>query len=192
MRTVSLPPSGTVAAATPLRRLPSLLFCTIVGTLATTAGAQSTSTGGSAARLGFRFDARAHAAAEAVSGSDSLAAEPPPPGVVRLPRHVVIGERVPLGGDDLLTPAGKVEVAKRRHLSPLYRTTFGPLSAVLSLINNPLGGWNPNGPEAMALYEEAQRQRRSAQEADLAGIADLAEAAKKIEAGAKKPKAPGR
>lgn len=141
------------------------------------------------ARLGFKFDAAAHAAAvDSRSGADRLVEAPPPPGVVRLPRHVVIGERVPLEGDELLTPEGRVEVAKKRHLTPLYRVTFGPLSAVLTLLNNPLMGWHPNAPEAMAFYEQAAQQRRSQMEADLAGIAELADEAKRIKAAAKKPK----
>jgi hypothetical protein len=155
-----------------------------------TAFAEPARTVRGADRLGFRFEAKAHDAAVAAdSGSNSLAAEPPPAGVVRLPRHVVLGERVPFEGDDLLTPEGRIQVAKKRHLSPLYQMTFGPVAAVLSFLNDPLAGWHPNTPEAMALYQQAEQRRRSLREADLADLAALAEQAKKLEAAGRVPPA---
>jgi hypothetical protein len=105
-------------------------------------------------------------------------ADPPPPGVVRLPKYVVREKGVALTEYELLTPSGRVEVAEKRYLSPMYRKTIGPLAALVSLVNNPLGGWSPNAPEAMALYEQDEAIRRNHEIEGLMDLAQLAEAAK--------------
>lgn len=133
------------------------------------------------ARLGFHFDQHAHDAAVAAQhsvGPPSFDTEPPPPGVVRLPKYVVRDRRIPLEEHDVLTPSGQVDVAEKRYLTPMYRKTLGPLSAVLSLLNNPLGGWNPNAPEAMALYEQDEQIRRNGEMGDLLDLERLAESVK--------------
>jgi len=130
-------------------------------------------------KLGFHFDQEAHDAAlkkQATNGS--VDSEPVPPGVVRLPRYVVRDKAVPLADHDVLTPKGRDEVAKKRYLSPLYQKTFGPLAAIAGLIMNPLGGWNPNSPEAGAFYEQDEDRRRSSEESDLRELAALADSVK--------------
>lgn len=138
-----------------------------------------------ASRLGFRFDRKTHDAAVAADtarrAGTTLDIEATPDGVIRLPKHVVTADRVPLEENEILTPKGRVELAKKRHLSPMYQKTVGPLAAIAGLIMNPLGGWNPNGPEAMALYEDNQNTLRKKRLNELEDLAELAEWAKKAE-----------
>lgn len=175
---VALPPTFALPTGVPRWRRAAVLS----GLIAMTVGSASAdeTADSKASRLGFRFDPQAHASAKdgKTEPTSPLDSEPLPPGVVRLPKHVVIGQRVPLEPDEMLTPEGRVEVAKKRHLSPLYRVTFGPLSAVLSFLNNPLGGFRPNTPEAMALYEQDQQLRRNARADELNELAELADRAK--------------
>lgn len=143
-------------------------------------------------RLGFSFDQKAHdarvAAKERERKGAGFANEPLDPDVVRLPNYDVREQPIELEDDETLTAKGRLEVAKKRHLTPMYQKTFGPLSAVLGLLNNPLGGWNPNGPEAMALYEDAAQKRRNARMSELQDLAELAELAKTTKANAIKGK----
>lgn len=144
----------------------------------------STASDDTAAKLGYRYDPSRHAAKAKPGDPRTEAEDPVPAGVIRLPRHVVTESRIQTDDDALLTPEGRVEVAKKRHLSPLYRVTLGPLAALASLLNNPLGGWNPNGPEAMALYEQERKRVRDARITELEGLARLAEEARAYETGA--------
>lgn len=140
------------------------------------------------ARLGFAFDQKAHDAAVAKAKNDTAESGypgPDEPGLLRLPKHVVTGEKVEIEEQRLLTPKGREAVAKERHTSPLYRKTFGVLAAVAGLVNNPLGGWNPNTPEAMAIYEDLEQKRRNQEIGELtalAGFADLVKASAKTPA----------
>jgi hypothetical protein len=133
-------------------------------------------------RLGFRFDQQAHDAAVAEkSRSDkawSLAAEPPDPDVVRLPKYIVSDERIGLEEREVLTPKGKVELAKKRYLTPMYQKTFGPLMGPLTILANPLGGWSVNAPEAMAIYEDFEAKGRKTRMSELTELGQLAEKAK--------------
>lgn len=145
-------------------------------------------------RLGFAFDQKAHDAAVAAeqnaTAGGTLDGEPLPPGVVRLPRYIVEDQRVPIDDPDkLLTPRGRVAVAKKRHLTPMYQKTFGPLSAVLALLNNPLAGWTPNTPEAMALFWDQKQKERNQRMSELQGLSGLSEQLKKasVEPAARKP-----
>jgi len=130
-------------------------------------------------RLGFKFDQKAHEAAIAARPKAgtvwSISAEPADPDVVRLPKYVVTDDRILLEEHEVLTPKGKVEIAKKRYLTPMYQKTFGPLTAIASFLNNPLGGWSPNAPEAMAIYEDFENLRRKSRTAELTELADLAE-----------------
>lgn len=136
------------------------------------------------ARLGFSYDRQAHEAAVAAEqNKESLDLEPPADGVIRLRRYRVIEQRLKLEEHRLLTPKGRVEIAKKRYLAPMYQKTLGPLAAVASFLNNPLGGWNPNAPEALALYEDDENLRRRNELKDLSEIADLARDAKRAKAG---------
>lgn len=118
------------------------------------------------ARLGFKFDQRTHdaavAAAKAASERDDRGPEVLADGVIRLPKYYVNEERMPFNSRDILTPEGQLALAKKRYISPVYAKTLGPLSAVASLIMNPLGGWQPNGPEAMTLYKDEEQKQRNA------------------------------
>ncbi|HWL14122.1 MAG TPA: hypothetical protein VNR00_00875 [Opitutus sp.] len=136
----------------------------------------------SIARLGFKFDQQAHDAA--VAAEEKRRADlfgDAPPGVVRLPRYQVTEKGVPLTDDEMLTPKGKLEYAKKRYLAPLYQKTLGPLAAIATLLNNPLGGWAPNAPEAMALYEDEKQKQRNTRMGELTEIAALAERLKALE-----------
>jgi len=119
------------------------------------------------ARLGFAFDSHAHEVAVAAAEGEPEKGKGGPSDVILLPKYFVTEKRLPFTEHEILTPRGRLELAKKTYLSPVYRKTFGPLSAVLSLINNPLGGWHPNGPEAMVLYEEAEQMRRNKDMKDL-------------------------
>lgn len=138
---------------------------------------------GRTARLGFRFDQQARDAAIAAEKKSGVLEDlPADADVIRLPKYQVTEQRIPLEEHELLTPQGRLDVAKKRYLTPLYQKTLGPLAAVASLLNNPLGGWNPNGPEAMALYEDNENLRRRNRINELSEIAGLAEQAKRIKA----------
>lgn len=145
------------------------------------AAAQSTRV----ARLGFAFAPPAgDAARTGAQPSAALDLEPADPDVVRLPKYEVKERPIVLSEDELLTPEGRVALAKERYLTPMYRKVFGPLAAVASLLNNPLGGWNPNGPEALAIYYDNLNYTRRKELEDLAGIATLAEQVRKEKADA--------
>lgn len=128
-------------------------------------------------RLGFSFDQQTHdaavAAAAARERADIGASDAPPPGVVRLPKYTLT-ERVLLEERRTLTAKGRLEVAEKRYLTPMYQKTLGPLTAVASFLNNPImGGWAPNAPEAMALYEDGEQKRRNGEMKDLTDLAAL-------------------
>lgn len=134
-------------------------------------------------QLGFKFDPAAHdaavATAKARTGSDDLAQEPLPPGVLRLPKYVVTDERVRLEEREMLTANGRVEFAKKKYLAPMYQKTIAQVEAVASLLANPLGGWAPNGPEAMAIYEDFEQKRRNGELKELTELAAFADESKK-------------
>jgi hypothetical protein len=157
----------------------TVLFAIVIGgTSAVAAEAPVTAS----ERLGIRYDAQARERARTQARSQSgsfLANEPLDPDIVRLPNYTVTEEPIHLEERDVLTPKGEVEMAKKRYLTPMYRKTFGPLSAIATLLNNPLGGWQPNGPEAMALYEDFEGARRKKRFAELNELAELADDAKK-------------
>ncbi|MEO6005424.1 MAG: hypothetical protein ABIZ04_16665 [Opitutus sp.] len=161
---------------------------------AMTVSAKTETTGiDAASRLGFRFDQIAHDAAlasRAKDGGEIFLNEPVDPAVIRLPKYFVKERKEPVTENNVLTTEGKVERAKKRQLSPLYQKTLGPLTAVASLINNVLGGWNPNGREATALEDDSQGLRRKHEMSDLNDLNHIAEPASKAEASEllKKPK----
>jgi hypothetical protein len=80
-----------------------------------------------------------------------------------LPRMVISADRVHLNSEEILTDKGRLEVAQKRHLTPLYRATLGPLSVLAGYYMNPfslLGGWHPNEAEAMILYRQEEKLQR--------------------------------
>ncbi|HVU22844.1 MAG TPA: hypothetical protein VHE13_01890 [Opitutus sp.] len=129
-------------------------------------------------RLGFKFDQQAHDAAVAAENSRQPADEPLPAGVIRLP-HLQVTARAMPAQKEMLTPKGRIEVAKRRYETPLYQAVVGPLEGLASLLNNPLGGWNPNAPEALALYEDDEQKRRNHEMSDLLDLAAFADRAQR-------------
>lgn len=81
---------------------------------------------------------------------------------VLLPKVIVQEQRALPLERQVLTPKGRLEAAKKTHLSPLYQSTFGPLAQLATYyFNFPslLGGWRPNEAEAMTLYWEEDRRR---------------------------------
>ncbi len=124
------------------------------------------------ARLGFAFDQHAHdvavAAANAVppvgeNGSTNASSDD----VLLLPKYTVTGKRVPFKEREVLSPKGRLDLAKKTYLTPAYQKTFGLVEAVASLFINPMGGWQPNNPEAMALYEDTEQKRRNTEMKEL-------------------------
>ena len=128
-------------------------------------------------RLGFVFDQQAHDAAIArrQAEQEKHDASAQADDVIHLPKYYIIEERSPFTTREILTPEGRVAIANKRHISPVYRRTLGPLSAIASLLANPLGGWRPNDPEAMALYEDDERLRRAKETKDLMRLDALKE-----------------
>jgi hypothetical protein len=139
-------------------------------------------------RLGFKFDQRVHDDAVAARRQATLDDVPAEPDVVRLPRYMVTEEPVPLEERELLTPKGRIDVATKRYISPIYGKTLGPLTAVASFLNNPLGGWSANTPEAMSLYADDEWKRRNARTTELNELAKLAEKVKRPAAKREKTK----
>lgn len=139
------------------------------------------SAGSAASRLGIHFDQKAHdamVAAKKGPKEGGFSEEPHDSDVIRLPKYVVTDERFPLEEYELLTPKGRVAVAEKRYLTPIYQKTIGPLSAIATFLNDPLRGWRPNAPEAIAIYEDFENVRRKKQTKDLLDLAALADRAK--------------
>jgi hypothetical protein len=85
---------------------------------------------------------------------------PPDPELVAMKPFFVRSTPVKLSETDVLTDSGKLELAEKRYISPLYRVTFGPLSQVAAYYFNfltILNGWHPNEAEAITLYREDER-----------------------------------
>jgi len=134
------------------------------------------------ARLEIRFDQKAHNAAVAAKNTAAAAdreTDVPPVGVLRLPKYVVTEERIRLEEREMLTGKGRVELAKKRYLAPMYQKTVAQIEAVATLLHNPLGGWAPNGPEALAIYEDFQQKRRNEETKDLTELAAFGDRMKK-------------
>jgi hypothetical protein len=164
-----------------IRRWPRMAIGLIGSVLIGTLGAADDSEK-KVARLGFAFDPKAHEAAVAAAANGESASEnpgddPSSSDVLHLPKYTVTGKRVPFNERDTLTPKGKLILAKKTYLTPAYQKTLGPLSALASLIMNPLGGWQPNDPEAMSLYEDAEQKRRNTEMSELVHSATLSEQA---------------
>lgn len=128
-------------------------------------------------RLGFKFDQQVHDAAVAARARRMIDA-PPDADVIRMPKYTVTEQRIPLEEHELLTPEGKLAVAKERYLNPAYQKTLGPVMAIATFLNNPLGGWSPNAPEAMAIYEDFEMRRRNRRLAELTKFVQAVERAK--------------
>ena len=79
---------------------------------------------------------------------------------VQLPKFVVEARRNVPQEEEMLTDYGRLQFAKNKFTTPLYRATFGPLSQVAAYYFNfltILNGWHPSDAEAMALYRESER-----------------------------------
>lgn len=101
---------------------------------------------------------------------------PTAPGpLVILPQLDVRADRIDLDEHEVLTSKGALDLAKKRHLSPLYRKTLGPLSLVGTLASDPLlilGGARSNDAEALTLHREEERIRRRSETAELIDLID--------------------
>ena len=113
-----------------------------------------------AERLGIKFNPATK------DGEGEVVASPLPPGAVvaagtvQLPPFVVRETKVKLTEKDVLTDKAKLELAEKRYLSPLYRTTLGPLSQLAAYYfdwPSILGGWHPNEIEATVLKRQDER-----------------------------------
>jgi hypothetical protein len=114
----------------------------------------------SVARLGIKYNSTTPAAKAAV------VAVPPPEPIFSetffLPPFIVTDTRLKLKERDVLTDEGRLAVAEKKYITPLYRVTFGPLSQLATYYYNPLSvfnGWHPNEAEAMTLYREDETVR---------------------------------
>jgi len=114
-------------------------------------------------RLGVKFNPAAKEtkttldAAQPISPAFSDAVSP---GTVVLPTYLVDEARVKLTEKETLTDKGRLELAMKQQLTPLYRKTFGPLAQLATYYFNwpsILGGWHPNEAEAMTLYRQEER-----------------------------------
>ena len=90
--------------------------------------------------------------------------------ILSMDPYFTFGRRIQLSKEDILSPAGRVSVAKHRYLNPIYQKTLGPLMAIPGFVANPLWGLSPNTPEAMLLYEEDERIRRNQNMNDLINL----------------------
>lgn len=134
------------------------------------------------AHLGFKFDPTVHeaavAAAKAGGPNDNEELDSPAKDVLHLEKVIVNGKSVPFNSRDVLTPKGKLELAKKTYLTPAYEKTFGPLGTLASYYFNffaIFGGWHPNDADAMVLYNDAEQKRRNAEISELEALAALAD-----------------
>lgn len=93
----------------------------------------------------------------AAAAAEKPAVDPSP--AVLLPKFEVRDSQLKLSPRDVQTGAAIVAEAKARYLNPVYQKTGGQLMAVVELIANPLGGWNPNVATAMTFYAQDERLR---------------------------------
>ncbi len=130
------------------------------------------------ARLHVSFDSHAR---ETAGAADKVAlADEQPNGeftaddVLHLRKMIVTERRQQLIERDLLTPKGRLDLAKKRYLTPAYQKTLGPLAQVAAYYFDFLaifGGWHPNDAEAMLLYEDDAQKRRNTEMAELLSLA---------------------
>jgi len=130
------------------------------------------------ARLRLTFDS--HARETAVATDKIALADEQPSGeftaddVFHFQTMIVTSPSQQLIERDLLTPKGRLDLAKKRFLTPAYQKTLGPLSQVAAYYFNfltILGGWHPNDGEAMALYEDDAQKRRNTEMTELISLA---------------------
>lgn len=132
-------------------------------------------------RLGFKFDPQAHEAAVDGTGKvtagkslEDLEAASPSGDILHLSKVIVTGKRIPFNARDVLTPAGRLDLAKKTYLTPAYEKTFGPLGTLASYYFNFMaifGGWHPNDADALALYADADQKRRNVEMNSLLEVA---------------------
>ncbi|HWA10002.1 MAG TPA: hypothetical protein VG838_11175 [Opitutaceae bacterium] len=128
-----------------------------------------------AERLGFSF----HPPDAAASTEKTATPEAPPaPGTVVLPKFEVKETKIQLTTEDVMSVSGKMALAKREYISPLYSVTFGPLSQLAGYYLNflsILGGWHPSEGEAKILYLQDARLRKMREFDDLIALERLAD-----------------
>ena len=114
--------------------------------------------------LGFKFHPPARTiedVTEATQPTSPVFSDGVSPGTFVLPPYFLNEARVKLTNKEILTDKGRLEIAEKRYISPLYRTTFGPLAQLATYYCDwlsILGGWHPNEAEAMALYRQQERR----------------------------------
>ena len=116
------------------------------------------------ARLGIAFSPPAKASESAAVAVPHIfpmgSSDPIAPDTVLLNPFYITGPRVKLTEKQTLTNKGRLALAEKQHITPLYRATFGPLSQLAAYYfdwTSILGGWHPNSREAMALYRQDER-----------------------------------
>ncbi|HVU17646.1 MAG TPA: hypothetical protein VHD32_12020 [Candidatus Didemnitutus sp.] len=103
---------------------------------------------------------------------------------MQLPSFVVQPRRDLPDEKEMLTDFGRLQYARRKFTTPLYRATFGPLAQLgayyfnfLSILN----GWHPSDAEALALYRESERLEILTRFDDLTRLEELSDPASENE-----------
>ena len=126
--------------------------------------------------LGFKFaNPGPETAILASTGSSSLPNEDFGQ-VVMMPKFIVMANRNVPREEEMLTEYGRVQYAKKKFTTPLYRATFGPLAQIAGFYFNfftILNGWHPSEAEAMTLYRESERVRIVSEFDDLSRLEGL-------------------
>jgi len=110
-------------------------------------------------KLGYHYDPAIRASEGAPATVLVTSVEPPE---VVMDRLVVTAKKLNLEPHEMLTQRGRMVEAKRKHLSPVYQKTFGPLAQLAGYYFNwlsILGGWHPNDTEAYLFAEQDERLR---------------------------------
>ena len=90
----------------------------------------------------------------------------PPPVIemeASLPTFEVVAPRTKLKDNDVATDKLRVEQALNKYATPLYRSTFGPLSQIAGYVMDVktiFRGWHPSEAESMELREQDIRLER--------------------------------
>lgn len=87
----------------------------------------------------------------------------PGPDTFMMPAMVVKDYSLRMDDYSLLTQRGRIALAKKEYLSPVYQKVFGPLAWASALYFNPMmliNGTQPNDSEAMLLLKQDLRLRR--------------------------------
>lgn len=137
----------------------SFLFLAVLGGRACLMAVAPSSQAELPDKLGYHYDPAIRATEGAPATVLVTSVEPPE---VVMDRLVVTAKKLNLEPHEMLTQRGRMVEAKRKHLSPVYQKTFGPLAQLAGYYFNwlsILGGWHPNETEAYLFAEQDERLR---------------------------------